>query len=112
MSPEFYATIGVGIGLASLAVSLAGVMFFLIVQTNRRLDRLETRMDRLDDRLTGWTTKLTVSRSMSLSWKGVSRGWNSASPSKNGCWTLRCTASRSGFLLRATTANQVKEIGL
>lgn len=51
MSPEFYAIIGVGVGLASLIVGLSGVAFFLISQNSKRMDRLEIRMDRLESRM-------------------------------------------------------------
>ena len=52
MSTEFYAIIGVGVGVASLTVvALSGLMLYLISQTNRRLDRLEGRMDRLETRM-------------------------------------------------------------
>ena len=51
MSPEFYAIIGIGVGLASLIVALGGLTLYLIGQVNRRIDRLEHRLDRLEDRL-------------------------------------------------------------
>ena len=38
MSPEFYATIGVGASLAGLMVGIAGVLLYFIIQTNRRID--------------------------------------------------------------------------
>ena len=56
MSPEFYAIIGIGVGLASLMLGLAGLMLYLITQTNRRIDRLEDsvtqRIGRLEDSVT------------------------------------------------------------
>ena len=55
MSPELYAIIGVGVGLSSLSIGTAGLMLFLINQTNRRMDRIEAqftqRMDRLEDKI-------------------------------------------------------------
>ena len=51
MSPEFYAIIGIGVGLASLIVALAGFMFYFVSQVNRRIDRLEERIDRLEGRI-------------------------------------------------------------
>ncbi len=57
MSPEFYAIIGVGAALASLTVGLAGLMVYLINQTNRRMDRLEHRMDRLEDKIDNLQTQ-------------------------------------------------------
>ena len=51
MSPEFYAIIGVGVGLASLIIGVSGIFLYLLSQTNRRMDRLEIRMDRLEDRM-------------------------------------------------------------
>ena len=55
MSPEIYAIIGVGVGLASLMVGIAGLLLYNISSTNRRIDRLEIqfvqRMDQLEDRM-------------------------------------------------------------
>ena len=50
MSPELYAIIGVGIGLASLMIGLSGIFLYLNNQTNRRIEGLETRMIRLEGR--------------------------------------------------------------
>ena len=52
MSPEFYAIIGVGASLAGLIVALAGLMLYLFVHANRRIDRLGERVDRLEDQTT------------------------------------------------------------
>ena len=55
MSPEIYAIIGVGVGLASLMVGIAGLLLYNISSTNRRIDRLEIqfvqRIDQLEDRM-------------------------------------------------------------
>ena len=51
MSPEFYAIIGVGASLAGSMVGPAGLILYLIVQVNRRIDRLEDRVDRLEGRI-------------------------------------------------------------
>ena len=57
MSPEFYAIIGVGVGLASLGVGLAGLMLYLVNQANQRIDRLETQTTQRIDRLEAQTTQ-------------------------------------------------------
>ena len=58
MSPEFYAIIGVGAALASLTVGLAGLMVYLINQTNRRMDRLEDKIDNLQTQAHGIDIRL------------------------------------------------------
>ena len=50
MSPEFYAIIGVGVSTLGFLTGLTAVMFYLLSQVNRRMDRLEARIDRLEDR--------------------------------------------------------------
>ena len=43
MSPEFYAIIGVGSSTLGFLAGLTAVMFYLLSQTNKRLDRLEDK---------------------------------------------------------------------
>ena len=50
MSTEFYAIIGVGVSTLGFLTGLTAVMFYLLGQVNRRIDRLEDRMDRFEDR--------------------------------------------------------------
>ena len=50
MSPEFYAIIGVGVSTLGFLTGLTAVMFYLLSQVNRRMDRLEARIDRFVDR--------------------------------------------------------------
>lgn len=51
MSPEFYAIIGVGVSTLGFLVGLTAVMFYLLSQVNRRIDRIDVRMDRLETRM-------------------------------------------------------------
>ena len=48
MSPEFYATIGVGVSTIGV---LSGLMIFLFSLLSQRMDRLEGRMDRMETRM-------------------------------------------------------------
>lgn len=41
MSPEFYAIFGVGVSTLGFSAGLTAVMFYLLNQTNKRLDKLE-----------------------------------------------------------------------
>ena len=45
MSPEFYAIIGVGVSTLGFLAGLTAVMFYLLSQVNRRIDRLEDKFD-------------------------------------------------------------------
>ena len=50
MSTEFYAIIGVGVSTLGFLTGLTAVLFYLLSQVNRRMDRLGARIDRLEDR--------------------------------------------------------------
>lgn len=100
MSPEFYAIIGVGIGLASLIGGIGGVILYFIIQTNKRiddanqrLDRLQTRMDRLEEKFDRLAERFDELLERIHAWK-ESTPWICVSLNWSGCWTPRCTASR------------------
>ena len=50
MSPELIATIGVGIALLTVQISIAGLLVTLMLQSEKRTNQ---RIDRLEDRIAG-----------------------------------------------------------
>ena len=60
MSPEFYAIIGVGVSTLGFLVGLTAVMFYLLSQTNKRLDKLEDNFSQMGQELNA--LNLRVSR--------------------------------------------------
>ena len=51
MSPEFYAIIGVGVSTLGFLAGLTAVMFYLLSQTNKRLDKLEGNFSQIGQEL-------------------------------------------------------------
>ena len=87
MSPEFYAIIGVGVSTLGFLSGLLAVIFYLISQVNRRVDRLEDtvtqRMNRLEDAIDRLQEQVTAfgKRLLKLEWMFEAEFRNQPAPS-------------------------------